>query len=1157
MAADLTTSRDSAFGSCELDLDAAIVPAEVFASHKKFGTIARCDSSVRAIGVRFQPYNAKEKRQWLQGGADRGFLRLYDPSSKLRGSIVLPCDMRTTARQICVKLSLPVDSLHYQLSGETVRRIAPGECPLSIQNDFLLAIGYDDPPRREQLGDSLSLGFLIRFFVGRPQIEDSHDEDALSTYCHIRRGRLLQKWTQRLCVLHNGRLTIYQNVDTDGETESVQLSKCKVELSILRSRGRCIKLSHANGRQTLFLAFDSVLDLNAWMARCARAAAKVPPISDLSNLQLECLPDQLFSVGSERLLTQLNLRKNNLRQRPCSNGGRSVGWLDDLARLQSLRSLNLADNDLRSFPTALLQLTALTELALAGNGLTELPTHIGLLSNLTTLNLSNNRLSWLPIELSECRLLSCVDLAFNEFVGVPDALLVITSVKQWNLAGNCIDNLTDSLAGACIDHVNRLTALPEWLTELPSIERVCADHNFIKALPERIFTNVSSLRTLIVNHNVLVALPVQIENCAIEVLHVHHNRLQQLPHELLASAHRLRVLNATQNFLAELPPLNPYPDLNKVQQLRLASNKFTNSVVNVVVGCRRLRTLDLSYNRLRHFEDSNLYRLSSLEELNISGNRLLSLPAVLSTLPNLQVLRAHSNCLTTLPNFSVSPNMTVLDVANNKFERLDIRFCLAENLKHLDLTCNPKTIVDHSVLDDVEEERDVSLVDIGHRDTDTPTKAVAGVPWQCGFSETSGDRNKLCISQVRQAEAPPLFAMIDGGLNDEIPTQTSRKLPDMFASQKGACSTEPQDALKYTMLKCHEGLESLGQKVGASIALVSITDDRTSAVGYRLSAANLGHCEAVLCRDGRPVALTVSHALGSSSQEEYGRIRKANGIVTETNEVNGVCACSRQLGCSFLYPAVLPSPSTFSTALTNADEFVVIASKGVWEKMSAAEIVNRVRPIANPVLAAKHVQDIAQAYDASGNLSILIVRFFFERAKLDIDTKAGSISASLKLPGARDNRLPVQSETHLNDSTETLSDSDVQSEPNGRPPREKPNYYFEYKKKLKELMVESDVCLPDEQQSRVESDAMPCSSQEQAQNTLASNNAADQTFTAYQLICRRRRSQNAKASNGHTTSDELESEDENSPAFSRKRFEAARRSLIDKLQLRAPVAKHN
>lgn len=167
MAGDLTTSRDSAFGSCELDLDAAIVPAEVFASPKKFGTVARCDSSVRHMGVRFQPYTAKEKRQWLLGGADRGFLRLYDPSSKLKGSIVLPCDLRTTARQICVKLSLPVDSLHYQLSGEIVRRIAPGECPLSIQNDFLIAIGYDDPAKREQLGDSVSFGFLLRFFVGK------------------------------------------------------------------------------------------------------------------------------------------------------------------------------------------------------------------------------------------------------------------------------------------------------------------------------------------------------------------------------------------------------------------------------------------------------------------------------------------------------------------------------------------------------------------------------------------------------------------------------------------------------------------------------------------------------------------------------------------------------------------------------------------------------------------------------------------------------------------------------------------------------------------------------------------------------------------------------------------------------------------------------
>jgi serine/threonine protein phosphatase PrpC len=124
--------------------------------------------------------------------------------------------------------------------------------------------------------------------------------------------------------------------------------------------------------------------------------------------------------------------------------------------------------------------------------------------------------------------------------------------------------------------------------------------------------------------------------------------------------------------------------------------------------------------------------------------------------------------------------------------------------------------------------------------------------------------------------------MIDGGLNDEIPSLTSRKLPEIVASQQGI-SSEPEDALKYTVLKCHETLEALGQKVGASIALMRITDDATASTGYRLSVANVGHCEAVLCRNGRPIALTVSHALTSKTKDEYARIRKANSIVTEVS----------------------------------------------------------------------------------------------------------------------------------------------------------------------------------------------------------------------------------------------------------------------------------
>jgi Leucine-rich repeat (LRR) protein len=112
---------------------------------------------------------------------------------------------------------------------------------------------------------------------------------------------------------------------------------------------------------------------------------------------LEYLPDELFCVGSERLVTHINLRRNALRIRP-SCGGKveylfddgqkmflfqtmpAIGWLDDIVRLQSLRYLNIADNHLGSMPSCLMQLNALTELNISGNRLQHLPTHIRLLT---------------------------------------------------------------------------------------------------------------------------------------------------------------------------------------------------------------------------------------------------------------------------------------------------------------------------------------------------------------------------------------------------------------------------------------------------------------------------------------------------------------------------------------------------------------------------------------------------------------------------------------------------------------------------------------------------------------------------------------------------------------------------------------------------------
>jgi len=66
---------------------------------------------------------------------------------------------------------------------------------------------------------------------------------------------------------------------------------------------------------------------------------------------------------------------------------------------------------------------------------------------------------------------------------------------------------------------------------------------------------------------------------------------------------RLRTLNVTKNHLTTLPALNSNLDLNKVQELYLSGNLFTNSVVRVVSGYSRLKVLHLAQNELTEIFD--------------------------------------------------------------------------------------------------------------------------------------------------------------------------------------------------------------------------------------------------------------------------------------------------------------------------------------------------------------------------------------------------------------------------------------------------------------------------------------------------------------------------------------------------------------------------
>lgn len=70
--------------------------------------------------------------------------------------------------------------------------------------------------------------------------------------------------------------------------------------------------------------------------------------------------------------------------------------------------------------------------------------------------------------------------------------------------------------------------------------------------------------------------------------------------------------------------------------------------------------------------------------------------------------------------------------------------------------------------------------------------------------------------------------------------------------------------------------------------------------------------------------------------------------------------------------------------LEDDDEFVIVGNRRLWEVLSIQEAVRQARAEANPVLAAKRLQDLGQAYGAEDNLSVIVVRLSVANASHDL-----------------------------------------------------------------------------------------------------------------------------------------------------------------------------
>ncbi|KAF7668882.1 hypothetical protein LDENG_00278000 [Lucifuga dentata] len=728
---------------------------------------------------------------------------------------------------------------------------------------------------------------------------------------------------------------------------------------------------------------------------------------NLSHNRLGVFPECVCEILT---LTELNLSCNSLYTVPVQIGN-----------LQSLQTLSLDGNHLSSLPEELGSLSQLNCFGLTFNNFSQIPAVLERLSAVDKLAMAGNRVQSLELcSLARMSHLKIIDLRLNGLCQVKSEILEpVTQVTQLDLRDNCLASLdlssfcnlemlycqrnqlgTLALSGFTLRMLhasnNRLSTvniypvpnqlthmdlsqnlleyLPDWVCDSRKIEMLDITHNLLSELPSRLLNSLS-LRKLLAGNNRLQRVPDLLDHIPLEALDLQHNKLTELPESLFYKALNLKHLNVSANALESIPASSQSEEsLSTLQELYLTGNNLNENCGALLVGHQNLRVLHIAYNQLLSFPASKLSKLELLEELNLSGNKLKTIPSTVSSCKKLHTLIAHSNHITVFPEILNLPKIKLVDLSCNELTEIQLPDSLPATLQELDLTGNSSLMLEHKTLNLFSH---ITILKLDQKATTTTGDSLsASCPWNHGYSEMSGQRNKLCVSVLAvdrfRDGVEACYGIFDGDRNEEVPRLLQCTMGDVLCEELQHSSVDSV-YMCNTFLTSHRKLGMAGQKLGASALLCYIHHEPSQPGGYlSLTVANLGSCQAVLCRDGRPVALSKVFCLENCT-EEMERVKLSKSIITEDNKVSGVTCCSRLLGCSYLYPWVLPKPWVHTEPLCSQDEFLILGNRALFERVSYQEAVTTVQAVGDPCAAAKKLCSLAQSYGCKDNIGAVVV----------------------------------------------------------------------------------------------------------------------------------------------------------------------------------------
>ncbi|KAG5556038.1 hypothetical protein RHGRI_006611 [Rhododendron griersonianum] len=147
-------------------------------------------------------------------------------------------------------------------------------------------------------------------------------------------------------------------------------------------------------------------------------------------------------------------------------------------------------------------------------------------------------------------------------------------------------------------------------------------------------------------------------------------------------------------------------------------------------------------------------------------------------------------------------------------------------------------------------------------------------------------------------------------------------------------------------------------------------------VRNKLFVANAGDCRAMLCRASCAHSLSKDHV--ASCLDERERIIRTGGQVTwvvDTWRVGpAALQVTRSIGDGDLKPSVTAEPEITETILSVEDEYLVLASDGLWDVMSEAEVVNIMKDTVKEAgMCSKRLATEAAGRGSRDNITVIVV----------------------------------------------------------------------------------------------------------------------------------------------------------------------------------------